>query len=109
MPTRYKLRSFEITPPGGYVYIQQKGITRKFASVPLIEDQAQAVYQFRKANGLPRASLDESLADIENFTCYRLGGMIEWCYDTDGSNAGAPNPVLQGKKPCKGCGVALFT
>ena len=107
--TRYKLRTYDSTPPGGYVYIQQKGISRKFPSVPVIEDQAQAVYQFRKANGLPRASIDEALADIENFTCYRLGGMTEWCYPEDANNPGPPSGVVQGKKPCRGCGSAILT
>jgi hypothetical protein len=106
---KYRLRSYELTPPGGYPYAQTEGIPRQFPSQPLIEAQAQMVASFRRANKLPRATALEALQDIDCYTCQRLGNMPGFCVATD-----QPTPVvaLNQTSPivapgCGGCGAPL--
>lgn len=103
----YRLRSYELTPPGGYVYEQTEGIYRKFPSVPMVEDQARSVSSFRKANGLPRPSVAEALRDIDRQTCARLGNSLAWCIPSDGQTVAlnASNPIIA--PPCQGCGAPV--
>lgn len=103
----FRLRSYEITPPGGYAYIQTKGIRREFPSVPMVEDQARTVSNFRKANGLPRPSVAEALRDIDRQTCARLGNSPEWCIPDDGETVAliSSHPAIA--PPCHGCGAPI--
>lgn len=108
---KFRLRSYELSPPGGYPYEQRKGVQRKFPSLPMIEAQAAVVADFRRANGLPRASVMEALEDIDRYTCARLGGMSQWCLpvDQEAQSAvalGISSPIVS---PCRGCGAAVFT
>jgi hypothetical protein len=105
---KYRLRSYELTPPGGYPYEQTEGIHRKFVSQPMIEAQAQAVASFRRANHLPRATALEALEDIDRYTCQRLGNMPGFCVPVDRPGPvvalGPTSPLVA---PCGGCGAPI--
>jgi hypothetical protein len=105
---KYRLRSYEMTPPGGYPYEQTEGIHRKFRSEPVIEMQAQIVASFRRANHLPRASALEALQDIDAYTCQRLGNMPAYCVSTEqpvpAVALGSTSPLVA---PCGGCGARV--
>lgn len=104
----FRLRTYEVSPPGGFIYQQTQGITRKFKG-PLIEAIAGQVADFRKANGLPRASVREALEDVDHYTCERLGNMAQWCVSCDPKDrivALAPtHPIVA--PPCAGCGAPV--
>lgn len=102
-----KLRSYDISPPGGFPYVQEQGIRHVFPSIPMIEDQARNVAAFRRANNLDRSSVADSLADVDAFQCKRLGCMTNYCVDTENPSMAiaASAPVLQGR--CKGCGAPV--
>lgn len=103
--SRWRLRTYEITPPGGYPF-SQDGIN--FPSQPMIEAQAKAVSNYRKGNGKPRASIPEALADVDCYQCQRLGNMPQWCIPADAQNqvAVAPSaPIIA--PPCQGCGAPV--
>lgn len=103
-----RLRSYDISPPGGYPYEQTVGIPRKFPSQPMIEAQAQLVSSFRKANGLPRSSVKESLEDVDQYTCARLGCMPGFCVSVTQQGVvamAATAPAIA--PPCKGCGAPV--
>lgn len=107
---KFRLRSYELSPPGGYPYRQSKGIRRDFPSQPLIETQADIVAGFRQANGLPRATKMEALIDIDRYTCARLGGMPNFCIPEDGEAQqavalGVSSPLLT---PCHSCGAPVM-
>lgn len=104
----YRLRSYDASPPGSYPYEQTEGIRKSFAAVPIIESQAAAVSAFRKGNGLPRASLKESLEDIDHYQCRRLGFNRAYCIPCAGESVVALNtssPVVA--PPCRGCGAPV--
>lgn len=109
---KYRLRSYDLAPPGGYPYTQTDGIRREFPSQPLIEAQAQIVANFRKANGLSRGTVKEALEDVDTFTCHRLGGMSQFCVPRDQSPGAATQYALSAASPviappCKGCGAPV--
>lgn len=101
-----RLRTYDITPPGGFPYEQTEGVYHKFKSQPQIEAQAAIVSNFRKANSLPRATIKEALADIDAYQCQRLGGMGQWCTDASPGMVaiGAASPIIT---PCKACGAPV--
>lgn len=104
----YRLRSYDQSPPGSYPYEQTEGIRKQFAAVPLIESQAQAVSAFRKGNSLPRASLKESLEDVDRYQCLRLGFNPSYCIPCAGETVVALNtssPMVN--PPCRGCGIRV--
>lgn len=102
----FRLRSFDATPPGGYPYEQTEGIRRKFCSEPMVEAQARIVSNFRKGNGLPRASIIEAMEDISEYTCRRLGGNSAFCVDSDTPvlALNQSSPIIS---PCAGCGAPI--
>ena len=103
-----RLRSYDISPPGGFPYTQTEGIQKAFRSEPMIEAQAQNVANFRKMNGLPRATAKEALLDIDAYTCARLGGMSPFCVDAEASATGAlstASPIVA--PPCASCGAPI--
>ncbi len=102
----HRLRSNQASPPGGFPYYQGGDKPHKFTSVPVIEDQAKAVSSYRTANNLPRASLEETLIDVDRYTCARIGNNPRFCIpcgenDPVSSAVTAPPPV----GGCKGCGA----
>lgn len=97
------LRSFERNLPPGQFWYQQG--SKKFGSSPEIRSVAERVRNFRKANNLPRASINEALEDIVTFTCNRIGQNPTWCYDTND-----PLGVLVSQaasSPCASCGAQI--
>lgn len=109
---KYRLKSFDQSPPGSYPFTQRASqgfVTREFPAEPLIEAQARAVSAYRSGNNLPRSSYAESLADISIQTCWRLGNNPIFCIPVD---AATPNQVAlaanaPGLAPCAGCGVKV--
>lgn len=98
------LRTYSPFPPGSFPYEQpvpgQNAHIFKEDGLS-IEQQAKRVLAFRLGNKLPGASLTQVVQDISIFTCVRLGGMTQWCLDTD-----APIQVFQGNTGggCSTCG-----
>jgi hypothetical protein len=88
-------------PPGEFLYEQTEGIQRKFPSTPLIRHQADAVSEFRKANGLPRSDFASCLQDVDCFTCQRLGNNPRYCKDTERQY----NEVVRTNRSGGGCGT----
>jgi len=96
-------------PPGSFPYEQTEGISKKFEASPLLEEQAHRVADFRKGNGLPRATVAEALQDIDCYTCARLGNNRRFCYDTDRTYAEV-SPMANrasGGGGCHGCGAVI--
>ena len=72
------LKSFTTLPPGGFSYTQPE-TKMTFRQYLPIREQANLVLDHRKANTLPRATYNEVVDDIEEWTCLRLNNDPEWC------------------------------
>lgn len=103
------LRAYSPFPPGSFVYEQPcplcSGGVQHFTNTGFsITQQADAVLSFRKGNNLPRATMAEVLQDISVYTCVRLGGMTDWCMDSD-----VPVRAVSGNTggSCATCGKAV--
>lgn len=105
----YRLKSYDLSPPGGFPYDDPAG--KRFPSQPLIEAQAQTVARWRAANGKPRATVKESLQDVDQQTCKRLGNMRQFCVLCDAAAAAASVALNQSSPivapPCGGCGAPI--
>lgn len=105
----FRLRTYENTPPGGYVFDEYGSKPHHFRGEPMIEALAKQVSAYRRANGLPRASYREAIEDVDRQTCSRLGNNLTYCIQAevnDGVVALASNaPGLNGG--CKGCGAPI--
>jgi hypothetical protein len=103
----YRLKSYDVSPPGGYPFQDAGG--RKFPAQPLIEAQAQEVSAWRTRNGKPRASVKECLQDVDHYQCQRLGNMRTFCIACDGTAAAMAlnqsSPIVA--PPCNGCGAPV--
>lgn len=96
----WTLLSLTQCPPGEFIYEQAfNGKTRKFRFSDIFT-LSQQVNDFRVANGLPGATVDQALADIVSYNCTRLGNNPRWCYNTDKTAA----QVLP-KRRSGGCGT----
>ena len=101
--SKYRLRGYDTMPHGGYCF-------PGFRSVPLIEGLAQQVAARRKANGEPRASYPEALADVDQYQCQRLGYNPAFCIPVQEEQ---PNIVsVASNAPgmtggCRGCGAPV--
>lgn len=103
MPSRL-IRSTPF-PPSEFVYEQAvNGKVIKWKGDGLdLKQQAERVSAFRAKNGLPRASVAETMDDIDLFTCARLGGMSAYCSDAD-----SPRSAVQvARHGCSGCGAKI--
>jgi hypothetical protein len=103
------LRSYSPFPPGGFIYDQPcpacPGGIMSFTNSGLsINQQAELVLKFRQGNNLPGAKLEQVIQDISIYTCIRLGGMSQWCQDSD-----APVRAMIGNSggSCATCGRAV--
>jgi len=106
----YRLRSYDITPPGGFSYHQTDGIDRVFRSSPMIEDTARSVMAFRKGNNLARATYPECLFDVSCYTCSRLNARLrpQFCVAAEpGVETIALNANAPGIAPCTSCGAPV--
>ena len=75
------LKSYANPLPNNYVYTQTVGIVHQFTPNPIIEEVVKAVSDFRIANRLPRASLAETLEDVDRFQCYVRKNDERWCWN----------------------------
>jgi hypothetical protein len=100
-----KLYQFTPFPPGSFPYSQVwKGVEYKFPDEGLdIQTQAARILKFRRANGLPGATFDETLDDLNVYTCQRLGNDPKWC--GDGQRVAQVQKVQS--RGCGGCGAVL--
>jgi hypothetical protein len=95
-----RLRSHNQCPPGEFWYKQAER-QKRFGPSPEILSVAKPLSNFRQANGLPRASIEEALADIDAFTCQRQPA---WCSDSDKMASAMANPSGGG---CPTCGAKV--
>lgn len=103
----WTLKTLTTCPPGEFRYQQQSpsGKIVKFDPDPDIHHLAVVVADWRRANNVPRGTVDEALEDIVAYTCQRLGNHDRWCYNTDKSlTAILPK---RSKSGCMGCGAHL--
>ncbi len=98
-----KLISLTTLPPGGFVYSQDlNGKLYDFPDIGLdVRSQTNVILNFRKVNGAPRATFDETLDDLVNFTCGRLGNNPRFCSD------GSENLKQFGNRGCSSCGIQV--
>jgi len=104
-----RLRSYDVSPPGGFPFDQVGDKPQKFPAQPMIEAQARIVQSYRKGNGLPRASYAECVEDVDRFQCKRLGNNPTFCI---ACNSDAPHQLslpanAPGLAPCAGCGARI--
>ena len=102
----YRLRSYDISPPGGYFYEQTEGVHRVFRPQPIIEPVAKALSSFRKGNGLSRSDIRECVEDVDHFVAARVDdGYRVATEDTTSIAMAANNPTIA--PPCRGCGAVI--
>lgn len=102
-----RLKSYDAVPPNCYSYTQTEGIVRRFGREPVIEALAKAVSAFRQGNRLPRASIRETLEDVDEYNAVVvLGCDARWTNrtETGGVALAEGSGVLAG---CKGCGAPI--
>jgi hypothetical protein len=92
------LNRLDRNPPGSWRYEERDpsgAVLRKFHNAGPIQNAAKELLDYRTANSRPRATFAECVADIDEFTCKRLGGDPAWC-----SGPGAKkNPITQPPSP----------
>jgi hypothetical protein len=68
-------------PPGGWLYEQlRSGVLFKvFNSMGTYADFIKGILSVRVANALPGATLEEVDAEVQGYTCSRLGNDRRWC------------------------------
>lgn len=96
-------------PPGGWVYEQTKeGLPfKQFREMGPYKDFLQGILSVRTANVLPGATLAEVDADVQNFTCARLGNDPRWCGVGSGPVTQPTAATFYAVSPvgnCGGCG-----
>lgn len=91
-----RLKKYDFNVPGGYQYVQPETGMQFNGNTPF-RAQVGLITAHRKANNLPRATLDEVWMDLETFTCNRVPSR---CID---SNATA-NARRRTVRRCGGCG-----
>ena len=101
------LKSYNSAPPGSYHYEQSEGIRHKFSQSPTIEDVAKRVSDFRIGNNLRRASLGESLEDVDTFICSQLRNSPQFCRQIDSSFAEARSNHPFFQEDCPTCGTPV--
>lgn len=104
MSNCWRLRSYDQSPPGSYIFYQDG---RKFTA-PMIEPLGRILSDYRKSNGRDRADIKECIADIDHFTCQRLGNMPTFCIECNGTAKTALSPTSPiAQPPCAGCGAKV--
>ena len=102
-----KLISYNPFPPGAFPFSQTiDGKTYKWPDIGLdIASQARTISDFRKQNGMERASFAETLDDLEFYTCERLGNDPAYC--TDGGKPASARAGIPKTSRCRTCGAKL--
>jgi hypothetical protein len=77
-----RLRNLNQMPPGGYAYVQAE-TGMKFDGNTPFRAQSFQIAAHRKANGLPRSTVQEAAADLEATVCARHPGV---CFDNTKPN-----------------------
>ena len=101
------LKSHNQAIPNNYVFTQTTGIYHVFAANPIITEVAKAVSAFRIANRLPRASLPESLEDVDQFNCAVRKNDDRYCWDCAEPYARIHDSHPFFRKSCVGCGLVI--
>lgn len=101
------LKNYNSPIPGNYFYVQTEGINHRFDASPIIEVVAKAVSAFRIANHLPRASLGESLQDVDVFNCTIRNNDTRFCRQCLDSFESAHSRHHFIAKGCSGCGLVV--
>ncbi len=75
------MRNLTTVPPGGWRLTQTlpDGTEKKWASMNEVWALAEQIADFRKGNGLERATVRDALHDIEEATCTRIHDDPEYC------------------------------
>lgn len=117
-----RIRDHLKCPPGSYYYrvLFNNGIEqawfgpcrttpscKQFGPSPIIGDVAKGLSAFRLNNNLPRSDYVAALEDVDIYTCQRIGGMKEWCIDTDRSFVESNPAAIPSSSPCATCGHRL--
>lgn len=90
-----------VLPPGGYSY-RQPETGMEFDGNTLFRAQARQIATHRKANGLPRSTVDEASEDLMAYTCARVPGV---CTDLSGPLSQAvPGSGTRRVRKCGSCG-----
>lgn len=109
MPDISKCRLIRITqfPPGGFPFVETvNGLRFEYPDIGLdVGQQSLAILKVRKSNGLPRATIDEAVDDLNAFTCQRLGCDPTYC--SDGSSGGGHPQPFQKSAGCGSCGAKV--
>ena len=102
----FVLKNHQQPIPNNYVFTQTNGIYHVFPASPLITEVAKAVSAFRTANRLPRASLQESLEDVDRHQCAVRRNDPAYCFD-----CAVSYEQLHQNHPffakCAGCGLVI--
>ena len=101
------LKSYNNTLPNNYGYTQTTGIHHRFANNPVIEEVVKAVSAFRIANRLPRASLAETLEDVDRYNCAVRNNSPEYCWDCPDSFEGVRANHRFVTQGCATCGTVI--
>lgn len=105
--TMFQLKTYNTNPPGNFVYVQTEGISHRFPASPTIEHLVKDVSAFRIANNLPRASLAETLEDVDRFQCARLENSSSWCWQCAESFEQSHHNHPFFAKACASCGTPV--
>ena len=102
----YRLRTYDISPPGGYC-VEQGAFNR---CEPDITALARMLLEYRKGNGKGRATLAECIQDCDRFQCLRLGNNPQYCIAADAQiqmqvSINQTSPYIA--PPCRGCGATV--
>jgi hypothetical protein len=94
-------------PPGGWVYEQSKGGLpfKQFKSMGPFKDFLLGILSVRTANVLPGATLPEVDADVQAYTCARIGNDPRFCGAGSGVVTQPPSEsTFYAVTPSGGCG-----
>lgn len=100
------LKSFNNPLPNNYAYTQTEGIRQVFTPSPIIEILVKSVSAFRIANNLPRASLAETLEDVDCYQCAIRNNNRDYCRECD-NYAKARSEHRFVKTSCETCGTPV--
>lgn len=77
------LKSHKVQPPGGLIYVQHDNagnvIKRFHSDTKPMGLFCKEVFRLRSANGYARATLAETIEDVDAAQCERLGNDSQWC------------------------------
>lgn len=78
------LKTLNTVPPGGWIYVQEytdNGVkkSKRWVYFGPISIAAGEIADFRKGNNIPRATIEEVIQDVEEYTCQRLGNDPTYC------------------------------